>query len=292
MFNIFASARGFSGEPIYWHFRHQYADLDLSVFPLRCPLSNRHAGFVPNLGSVGTFQEYVRAPASTTCPIPASIPFETASVLPLGVSTAAAALYQKDKLALPYPAIDSASQNGVVLIWGGSASVGSCAIQLARASGFQVYSTASPHNFASLRQLGATEVFDRSSPTVADDIRAVLARNGNKLVAIMDSISQPDTIRLCRQIASAAELAMVIGTVTGMEGWEDGVEYKSVWAPDTQVNEVGPAVFAGFLGQALEKGLFYCKPDPQVAGKGLGEIQKAMGVLKRGVSAKKIVVSL
>ena len=268
-----------------------YANV-LASFPCTFPPRSRHAGFVPNSGSVGTFQEYVRTPASTTCPIPSSISFETAAVLPLGISTAAAALYQKNKLALPYPGFNSVAQVGVVLIWGGSASVGSCAIQLARASGFEVFSTASPHNFDGLKQLGASEVFDRSSSTVADEIRTSLEREGKKLVAIMDSITEPDSMKPCRRIARAFGLAAVVGVVLMAEGIEDGVEYKSVWAPDTQVNEVAPAVFANFLGEALEKGIFLYKPDPLVVGKGLHHIQKGMDILRKGVSAKKIVVSI
>ena len=33
-------------------------------------------------------------------------------------------------------------------------------------------------------------------------------------------------------------------------------------------------------------------PEPQVVGKGLGRIQEALDTCKRGVSAKKVVVSL
>lgn len=81
-------------------------------------------------------------------------------VLPLGISTAAAGLFQKDFLNLPFPKEDAEKLDRTVVIWGGSSSVGSCAIQLAVAAGAEVVTTASPTNFEYVRKLGAGSVFD------------------------------------------------------------------------------------------------------------------------------------
>ena len=60
-----------------------------------------------------------------------------------------------------------------VLVWGGSTSVGSNAIQLAIAAGYEVITTASPRNFDYVRSPWvATLVFDYNSPTVVPDIVA------------------------------------------------------------------------------------------------------------------------
>ncbi len=55
---------------------------------------------------------------------------------------------------------------------GGSTSVGSNAIQLAVAAGYDVITTASPRNFDFVTSLGASHVFDYNSPSVVKDIIA------------------------------------------------------------------------------------------------------------------------
>ncbi len=55
---------------------------------------------------------------------------------------------------------------------------------------------------------------------------------------------------------------------------------------------MGPAIYHDFLEKALENGTFLCRPMPQVVGKGLGAVQKALDILAKDVSASKILVSL
>jgi NADPH:quinone reductase-like Zn-dependent oxidoreductase len=54
-------------------------------------------------------------------------------------------------------------------LWSGSPSVGSNAIQLAVAAGYEVIATALPKNFDYVRRLGAVEVFDNHSEAVVND---------------------------------------------------------------------------------------------------------------------------
>jgi NADPH:quinone reductase-like Zn-dependent oxidoreductase len=77
------------------------------------------------------FQLYTVLLATMTTIIPPTLSYENGVVLPLGVSTAACGLFQKDQLALEYPALKPHPNGETVLIWGGSSSVGSNAIQLA-----------------------------------------------------------------------------------------------------------------------------------------------------------------
>lgn len=57
-------------------------------------------------------------------------------------------------------------------------------------------------------------------------------------------------------------------------------------------NEVGKAMYVGFLPQALAEGTYIAAPDPQVIGKGLEYIQVEFDLQEKGISAKKVVVSL
>jgi NADPH:quinone reductase-like Zn-dependent oxidoreductase len=123
------------------------------------------------------FQLYSRVPVELACVIPEDMAFEDAAVVPLGLSTAAAGLYEAQHLGLPLPLPRGPSETEtetetekVVLVWGGSSSVGSSAIQLAVASGFAVVTTASEHNFGFCKGLGATRVFDHRSGSVVSDI--------------------------------------------------------------------------------------------------------------------------
>ena len=70
-------------------------------------------------------------------------------------------LFETSNLNLQYSkSLNRPSTGKVVLIWGGSTSVGSNAIQLAVAAGHEVVSTASPRNFDCVKSLGASAVFD------------------------------------------------------------------------------------------------------------------------------------
>ncbi|KAI9869828.1 MAG: hypothetical protein M1830_005050, partial [Pleopsidium flavum] len=123
-----------------------------------------------NKSSEGAFQEYTVLRTHMTSPIPSSLSYEDACVLPLGLSTSACGMFMKDFLALPYPTVSPRPNGKTLLVWGGSTSVGSNAIQLGVASGHEVITTASPKNFEYVRRLGAVQVFDYNSPTVVRDI--------------------------------------------------------------------------------------------------------------------------
>jgi NADPH:quinone reductase-like Zn-dependent oxidoreductase len=148
----------------------------------------------------GGFQLYTVAHEITVAPIPDSISYEKAVVLPLAISTAAAGLYQKGFLALPYPTINPKSTGKTILVWGGSSSVGSTAIQLAVGSGLSVYATASKKNLEYVKALGAKHVFDYSEATVVEDI--VTSLKGSEFVGSFDAISSPETLKAAADIVN------------------------------------------------------------------------------------------
>jgi NADPH:quinone reductase-like Zn-dependent oxidoreductase len=100
-----------------------------------------------NRAAEGAFQLYVVLMQHMVAPIPDDLSFERAAVLPMAVSTAASGMFQQDQLALRLPTTDPKDRGETVVVWGGSTSVGSNAIQLARHAGYRVVATASPHNF-------------------------------------------------------------------------------------------------------------------------------------------------
>lgn len=247
----------------------------------------------------------------TVSPIPDSLPYEQAVVLPLAISTAAAGLYQKDFLALPYPTINAEPSGKTILIWGGASSVGSTAIQLAVSSGLEVISTASKRNLEYVKQLGAKHVIDYSEPTAVEDIVALL--KGSEFTGAYDAISSPETLKATVEIVNqlgGGKIATVLAApaeglpsnVTAIGGKKTilnsslraNADINPVSAVSIAVEqkEVGDAVWRKYVPGALASGHLLAKPDPLIIKGGLPHVQEALDTLKRGVSAAKVVVEL
>lgn len=268
-----------------------------------------------NRACEGGFQDYTVLRPHMTSTIPQSMSYETACVMPLGLSTAACALFQKDYLALPFPTTSPTPSGKTLLVWGGSTSVGCNAIQLATAAGYGVIATASPKNHDYLKKLGAVEVFDYRSPTVVPDIILALR---DRTVAGALSIGAGsfgkciDILGGCKgnRFIAQATLDMppfpkgalgyppfIVGALAGLisasvRSRMNGVSAKIINGSDLVANEVGKAIYEDFLPTALEQKKFIPAPEPQVVGKGLKYVQEAMDMSKRGISAKKLVVTL
>jgi NADPH:quinone reductase-like Zn-dependent oxidoreductase len=273
-----------------------------------------------NAPAEGAFQAYTVLLAAMAAPIPANLPYENAAVLPLGLSTAACALFQKDQLALSYPGAAPPPAGQSVLVWGGSTSVGSNAIQLAVAAGYEVITTASPRNFGYAEKLGASQVFDYSSPTVVADITAALqgktlagalavgtgsagpcadivcACAGRKFIALASpgaSFEKLDGRRggRLRLLAILARLASS-GASLQVKCRLRGIRTKFVFGTTLKGNEVAAIIYEGFLPAALADGRYVAAPDPLVIGTGLESVQAGLDAHRAGVSARKVVITL
>jgi NADPH:quinone reductase-like Zn-dependent oxidoreductase len=253
-------------------------------------------------------------------PIPDFLSFESAAVLPLGLSTAACGLFQKDYLALQHPSADAKPTGKTLLIWGGATSVGCNAIQLAVAAGYEVFATASPRNFDYLKSLGAARVFDYHARTVVKDIVAALrgktiagalaiatgstgpcidivhASRGDKFVAVAAGpVSLTKVAKGKGSMLTVLRLmpGMLAGNLTvALKARRLGVPNKFIWGGSLAGNEVGPAVWADFLPKALADGRYVAAPPPLVVGAGLEAIETGFEVQKKGMSARKVVVTL
>jgi hypothetical protein len=253
-------------------------------------------------------------------PIPDTLSFEDAAVLPLGLSTAACGLFQQDFLAMSAPSAAPAPAGQTLLVWGGSTSVGANAIQLAVAAGYDVVTTASPRNFEFVRRLGARAAFDYRSKTAIPDIIADLkgrriagalaigagstaacidivgACEGNRFVAMATPAASFDDVPAGRgrpwRLAPAAARMIVGNLALALKARQRGVRTKFIWGSDLIANEVGPMIFETFLPTALAEHRFVAAPSPTVVGTGLAQIPAALERQRRGVSATKLVVTL
>lgn len=83
------------------------------------------AGFSSKDDTAKGFQKFSILENDLSAQIPAEMPFQQAVVLPLAVTTAASALFQKEFLNLQHPAEPAQQPTGsVALVWGGASSVG------------------------------------------------------------------------------------------------------------------------------------------------------------------------
>ncbi|KAL8954753.1 MAG: hypothetical protein Q9193_007100 [Seirophora villosa] len=287
---------------------------ELAIFPLKYPaiLGRDVAGQVVEVGQsvsrfkkgdrvlgvalcqnhIGSgFQHYTAISSGLASVIPDTMSFERACVLPLCVATAAAGLYQEDHLQLQYPSLSPASNGKALFIWGGSSSVGSNAIQLAVASGYQVLTAVSAPNFDYAKSLGASHVFDYKKSGVIDEIAEAL--NSTSTAGIFDAISANGAIQACLELATRVRDTKFVSTVRHPpKELPNGVTAKMAFAIDISNNKVGKAIFEDFLPQALAQGSYVAVPDAHVIGKGLEHVQAGLDYLKAGVSAQKVVVSL
>ena len=273
---------------------------------------------VRNSAAEGAFQHYVVLVDHMTSRIPDSVPYEQACVVPLGLMTAATGLFDKTHLALPIPSAQPSTPTGqVVIVWGGSTSVGCNAIQLAAAAGCTVLTTCSPRNNDLVRSLGAAQVFDYKSASVRADLLAACkgkevagalaignggaetclsilrdrSVKGNKVLALV-SFPLPNplpTSFVVPRIMSSVVPWMIKFNLSKLGS---GVKTGTVWGGAPLVNEIGPAIWHEYVEKALPAGGFVCKPEPEVVGEGLDKIQLGLDTLKKGVSATKVVVRL
>ncbi|KAK5064981.1 hypothetical protein LTR84_000816 [Exophiala bonariae] len=243
----------------------------------------------------GAFQLYSLAREEGTAKLPDSINYSEAAVLPLAVSTSASALFQEDTLGLQLPMPNATPTGKVVLIWGGSTSLGACAIQLVVAAGYEVATTASAHNLDAMKAIGAKFVYDHTKETVADDIITDLKHLdfGGAYCAVLTT----ESIKQCAKIAREFNGKKLVQTVLGVEmpfpeGLPEDIAFRNVYGTSLLENEVGTAIWGNYIPEALAAGSFKCVPPPLIFGEGLDAIQGALDRWKEGVSYQKVVVEL
>ncbi|MFJ5881946.1 zinc-binding alcohol dehydrogenase family protein [Kitasatospora cineracea] len=249
-----------------------------------------------NRPAEGAFQQHAVLLEHMVCPVPASLPLSHAAVLPLALSTAATGLFQPDHLGLALPGPDPADRGAAVLVWGGSTSVGTNAVQLARNAGYRVLATASPHNFDRLRALGAAHTVDRNSPTAVPELLELIGGEPLAGTLAIGAGSLRPAVRIAARAPGGGRIASARPALfTRVPGWlarRHGVRVSSIWGGTLKDNEVGPAVYTGFLPAALASGAYRAAPDAAVVGHGLAAVPEALRELRAGVCARKLVVTL
>jgi NADPH:quinone reductase-like Zn-dependent oxidoreductase len=245
----------------------------------------------------GGFQLYPRLKVQTVAKIPGGLAYEKAVVLPLSISTAAAGLYLKSTLGLKFPTIEKKELNkkGVLLLWGGSSSVGSSVIQLAVASGYHVLTTASPANYRYCKDLGASLVLDYHNPDIVQILISILNEHGAEVVGAYDAIGDEATVRQCAEVLRATGNGTIASVGAVPEDLPKGVKVSRISSTNIVGQDEGivaKKVWGEFIPAALAQAMLKAAPEELVVGKGLYSVQTGLDRQRAGVSARKVVVTL
>ena len=241
----------------------------------------------------GAFQLYSVAKAVTTAKLPEHVPFTEACVLPVAFNTALISLCAPSGQGfdLPFPSLDSKPLSGkTVVVWGASSSVGALALQVAKAAGIKAIAVASAHNFELCKSLGAVEALDYHKASIVDDVVHAVKVAGEDFVGILDCVSLPDqSLKFCIPVLErlgGGELGFLLPHV------QPEVSDKIKVTHILGMGEITHAFWKDYVTPALEQGKLKCAPEAYVVGEGLESLQKALDTQKKGVSAKKVVVTL
>lgn len=266
-------------------------------------LFNRHAiNLTSGRPQDGAFALYTVIPADKAAILPDEISFTDGVVVPFALEAAVCALSLEEPgvampgvatpaLGLPYPSLHDVPSSGKILIvYGGSSSVGSMTIQIATAAGIHVIAISGAHNFDFSKRCGAARVFDHKDTSLATKVIEAVRENGSEFIGIFDAIATPETyandLTILEQL-DGGHLACVHPPPPTTDLLAN-VNAGMIFA----VNDVVTPVWKDYVTPALKSGKLQCLPPPFIVGKGLEHIQSALEKSKAGVSATKLVVEL
>jgi NADPH:quinone reductase-like Zn-dependent oxidoreductase len=124
-------------------------------------------------GLTGCYAQYVACPVEQLAPLPEGLSVPDAAAVPVDALTAEQGL--TDVLGV--------RPGDEVLITAGAGGLGHFAVQIARALGARVVTTASPQHHEFLRQLGADVVIDHGLPGWPEQVREVMGGGAQQVLA-------------------------------------------------------------------------------------------------------------
>jgi NADPH:quinone reductase-like Zn-dependent oxidoreductase len=255
---------------------------------------DRVAGFADVLVSKnndnGAFQQYTILKDCAATRLPSFVSFEEGSILPMAVATAGVSIF----LALDVPRPPAKSQGGF-LVWGASSSVGTAAIQIAASLGYTVYGVCSPRHSVYIKKLGAHETFDYNDSSVVKKITQSLKAANEQLVIAYDAIVEHGSAQMCVEILEAFGGGKLCLTSPYPEDARqtERVEISSTYAARVVFEpDFGRWLFNEWLQRSLADKTFVPSPAIEKVDGGIQAVQKALDMHKKGLSGKKLVITL
>lgn len=256
---------------------------------------DRVTGFARVLSSKnpdhGAFQQYTILQECASTKLPEFMSFEEGSILPMSIATAGLGIF----LAMDIPRPPRKQQGGF-LVWGASSSVGSAVVQITKALGYTVYAVCSPRHSAYVQKLGAHETFDYNDSSIVKNITKSLKASNQQIVMGYDAVSEKGSSPMCAEIISSFGGGKLCTTLPYPEDAAKpaGVETVSTFAArvTSDAQDFGRWLFNEWLEKALADKTYVPSPAVETVEGGISAIQKALDIHKKGLSGKKLVVTL
>lgn len=180
-------------------------------------------------------QEYHLFDAQVTLPKPKNISLQDAATLGVSSLTAALGLYDGLRITLPDPKNLPAKRDEWLIVLGGASSVGKAAIQLAKASGYNVVASSSPASAGIVKDLGAEHFSYKDS--VDEQVKMVQDITSGKFSLVYDAVAADDPV-VAKELFKASSSAGKIFATTGnwtpaLDDFEGGKTYN------IQIGEIG-----------------------------------------------------
>lgn len=152
---------------------------------------------------------------------------DTASTYGISAVTAMQALHTRHGLPRPGEQVKEKRELGTpapaIFIYAGSTAAGLFAVQLAKAAGYTVVTTASPHSFDLVRSYGADMVFDYHDPQVVENVVQVYPN----ISVALDYFSAGKSTDVCDAIIAGQDGKVVVLLPTA-KSKNQGVEHELI----------------------------------------------------------------
>ncbi|KAI1205705.1 zinc-binding dehydrogenase [Annulohypoxylon truncatum] len=274
-------------------------DPDFRVGDMVCGVVH---GSNPGDPTTGSLAEYVRAPADLVLRVPEGFPLEQAAALGTPLLTSCVALWSS--LAITAMPESPLAKPAPVLVYGGSTTCGTMAIQLLKTIGYDPVATCSSRNFDMVKSYGASAVFDYTSNDLGRNIKT---HTGGRLRHALDCIADQASTTCCY-----ASLGRPGGRYAYLESSPKEWKTREAVKPDFALayeafgrevkldgeygrpaspakHEMAVKVFRSFQ-KLLDEGKVRAHPT-EVVGHGFESIIEGLRKLKSGaVSGKRLVV--
>jgi len=163
-------------------------------------------------------QEYAIVHYSAAAKIPDNLPLDESASLSDNFITAFWTLFGPN-LKLPHPLtfpapVPPADADEPILVYGAGASAGQYTVQLLKLAGYtKIFVTASAHNHAHLKGLGASHAFDYRNPDFVDEI---LTAAGGKIKTAVDIIAaRPSLDAISKVVGPGSKVAILLPVKKG-----------------------------------------------------------------------------
>lgn len=250
-----------------------------------------------------TFQQYCKMPADLVSKTPSGVSDEKAAGIVLTAIAVVTGFYDKSGRGIPAPWDkdgDKAGKGKAVVILGGATSVGQHAIQFARLSGYdRIVTTASAKHRDNLTDMGAHEVLDRHTAKPEDFVKAL---GGVPLDFVFDAPALKETQEQGVEVVRAAEArdSLVVTTYVVDDEVQKLGDTGDIKVPVRMILGIGADPNLTYLSKPLAKHLggedgWVAKGSVRsnrvrVVEGGLEGLDRALEMLKEGVSGEKLVI--